>query len=164
MSELNHLASSIERAFSNPEVTSFAHFVTVTDGLSAAQAASVPMQRFNSVWAVVNHVALWQDALRAALLGQSLDLAAWGLTEIGPGWPALGEVTDAAWLAARQRALDINHGLAVAIAALGDELAEQPLEHFFSVPAYGAILSIYAHNSYHTAEITCIRHMQGFWV
>jgi DinB superfamily len=164
MSELNHLASSMEMAFSNPESTSFAHFVIVSDGLTAAQAASVPMPRFNSVWAVTNHVALWQDLLRAGLLGQPLNLAAWGLSEIGAGWPALGEVTDAAWLAARQRALDINHELAVAIQALGEDQLEQPLAHFFNVPAQAAILSIFSHNSYHTAEIISIRHMQGFWV
>lgn len=164
MSAIQQLASAVEAHFSNPEAAAFAHFVTVTDGLSVQQAAAVPAERFNSVWAVVNHTAFWQDFLRTALQGEELDLPAWGLTEVGPGWPPLGELSEANWQAARQRALDVNHALSQAIANLRAEQLEQPLSGFFNVIAQQAILSIYAHNSYHTAEITGIRHMQGLWV
>lgn len=164
MSTIQQLADAVENHFSHPEASAFAHFVTVTDGLSAQQASVVPAERFNSVWAVVNHTALWQDVLRTALQGEQLDLTAWGLKEIGPGWPPLGEISDANWQAARQRALNINHALAQAIANFTDVQLEQPLAGFFNVPAHQAILSIYAHNSYHTAEIISIRHMQKLWV
>jgi hypothetical protein len=164
MSTIKQLASTVEAHFTNPEAAAFAHFVTVTDGLSAQQAAAVPAERFNSVWAVVNHTAFWQDLLRTALQGEMIDLAAWGLSEIGPGWPPVGEVSNSNWQAARQRALDVNHALAQAIANLGEVQLEQPLASFFNLSAHEAILSIYAHNSYHTAEIIGIRHMQGLWV
>ena len=59
MSEVQHLAYVVENHFSNPQASSFAHFVTVSDGLSAEQAAKVPGERFNSVWGVVNHIAFW---------------------------------------------------------------------------------------------------------
>ena len=164
MSTIQQLASAVEAHFSNPEAAAFAHFVTVTDGLTAQQAAAVPAERFNSVWAVVNHTALWQDFLRTALQGEQIDLEAWGLTEVGQGWPPLGAITEVNWQAARQRALDVNHALGQAIANLRAEQLEQPLSGFFNVIAHQAILSIYAHNSYHSAEITGIRHMQGLWV
>lgn len=164
MSTIQQLASALETHFSNPEAAAFAHFVTVTDGLTAQQAATVPAERFNSVWAVVNHTAFWQDVLRTALQGEQIDLEAWGLTELAPGWPPLAPINDANWQAARQRALDVNHDLGQAIANLSTDQLEQPLSGFFNVIAHQAILSIYAHNSYHTAEITGIRHMQGLWV
>jgi hypothetical protein len=63
MSEAQHLADSLERLFSNPKSGVFAPFITVTDGLTAAQAATVPAPRFNSVWAVVNHVWFWEETL-----------------------------------------------------------------------------------------------------
>ena len=103
MSEVQHLADVVENHFSNPESSTFVHFVTITDGLSAEQAAKVPAERFNSVWGVVNHVAFWQEVTRLGLLNQQIDLAAWGLTEMGSGWAPLGEITDANWQAARQR-------------------------------------------------------------
>lgn len=164
MSEINHLATVVEQHFSNPEVSSFVHFVTVTDGLSGEQAAATPGPRFNSVWAVVNHVALWMDVLRASIVGESVDLPAWGLTEMGGGWPPVGQVSDTNWLAARQRALDLNHAFAEAIRTMDEAMLEQPSEQFWGQPPYQAILAIYSHNSYHTAEIISIRHMQGLWI
>ena len=164
MSAVTHLSNVVVGHFSRAEAGAFAHFVTATDGLTGAQAAQVPAERFNSVWAVTNHTAIWQDALRAALVSEELDLATWNLQEMGPGWPPLGEITDTNWEAARQRALDVNQELAAAIALLDEGTLEKPLPNFFNIAAHDAILSIYAHNSYHTAEIIATRHMLQLWV
>ena len=83
MSEVQHLAYVVENHFSNPQASSFAHFVTVSDGLSAEQAAKVPGERFNSVWGVVNHIAFWQEVTCLALRGQQINLADWNLSEMG---------------------------------------------------------------------------------
>ena len=164
MSEVSHLAEAVENHFSSPKASSFVHFVTVSDGLTGAQAAQAPAERFNSVWAVTNHVAFWMDVTRASLVGEQVDLAVWGLSEMGSGWPPLGQVNDASWQAARQRALDVNHALASAIRTLNDESLAQPSEQTWGQPPYQLILSIYSHNSHHTSEILCIRHMLGLWV
>lgn len=164
MSTATQLAKAVVEHFSTTESSSFTHFVVATDGLTGEQAATVPAERFNSVWAVVNHVAFWQDALRAALLGESLELATWGLEEWGPGWPPLGEITDENWQAARQRALDVNQALAQAIGNLVEAGLATALPSFFNISAQEAILSIYSHNSYHTAEIIGIRHILKLWV
>ena len=164
MSEIAHLAMIVERHFAEPEGGTFTAFVAATAGLTGEQAAKVPAPRFNSVWAVVNHIAFWMDVTRAGMIGQEIDLAAWGLTEMGGGWPPLGEVSDAAWLAARQRALDINHAFAEAVSTLDPATFDVPVAAFWNQPPRQAVLAIYAHNSYHTAEIICIRHMQELWV
>lgn len=162
MSEAQHLAYVVENHFSNPKTSAFAHFVTVTEGLTGAQAATSPRERFNSVWSVVNHVAFWQEATRLALLRQEINLAAWGLTEMGGGWPPLGEISDAHWQAARQRALETNRTFAQTIAGLTDEQLETEIAGVGR--AWQAILAIYSHNSHHTSEILSIRHMLGLWV
>lgn len=162
MSEVQHLAHVVENHFSNPKASAFAHFVTVTEGLTAAQAAQAPAERFNSVWGVVNHVAFWQEVTRLGLLGQSIDLADWGLTEMGNGWPPLGEISDVNWQVARQRALDSNRAFAQTIASLTDEQLHNDMT--WGGQIWQGILAIYSHNSYHTAEILSIRHMLGLWV
>lgn len=163
MSEAQHLADSLERLFSHPASGVFAPFITVTDGLIAAQAASVPAPRFNSVWAVVNHVWFWEETLLRLLRGQSATHQELG-AETEHGWPTAGSPTDdAAWQAARTRALATNAELARHIRSLNDEEIAQPLEAWGTVRAR-AVLSILAHDSYHTCEIISLRHMQGWWV
>ncbi len=162
MSEVQHLAYVVENHFSNPQASSFAHFVTVSDGLSAEQAAKVPGERFNSVWGVVNHIAFWQEVTCLALRGQQINLADWNLSEMGSGWPPLGELSDTNWQVARQRALDGNHAFAQAIAALSDDDLQNEMP--WGGKVWQGIYAIYAHNSHHTSEILSIRHMLGFWV
>ncbi len=80
------------------------------------------------------------------------------------GWPPVGEVSDANWQASRQKALDSNHQLAEAIAAVPDAQLEARLPGWFNAITQEAILGIHGHISYHTAEIVTIRHMQGLKV
>lgn len=156
------MASAVKNHFSNSdmkETAGFAHFVTVTDGLTGRQAATIPAERFNSVWAVVNHLTSLQDKVAGALRGE--------LTVTptpGKSWLPLGEVNDANWLAARQRALDSNRRLSEAIAGLSDAQLRERLPGWFNYVAVQAIVKVHAHLGYHTAEIVAIRHMQGLWV
>jgi hypothetical protein len=75
MSELNHLANVIEQHFANVPFSSFVHFIVVSDGLTGEQAAHVIGERFNSIWAITNHMAFWMDYTRAAFLDKDVDTA-----------------------------------------------------------------------------------------
>lgn len=154
------IASAVEQHFSEPFGTGgFVPFVAATDGLTGQQAAAVPAERLNSVWAVVNHLIYSQDGFCRGLLGE--------LTEqpsMEQGWPPLGEINDANWQAARQKALDSNHRLAEVIGALKDTQLEETVPLLWNLETKQIILAIDAHLSYHTAEIVTIRHMQGLWV
>jgi hypothetical protein len=57
MSELHRLAHVIEHHFASVPSSSFVHFVVVSDEFTGEQAAYVPGERFNSIWAITNHVA-----------------------------------------------------------------------------------------------------------
>ncbi|MCB0011707.1 MAG: DinB family protein [Anaerolineales bacterium] len=164
MSELRHLAETIEKHFVTAPASSFLHFVVVSDGLSGEQAAQVPQAGFNSIWAITNHMAFWMDATRTAFLGEDVDLATWDLAEIGKGWPPIGDSSTVAWLAARQRAFDCCQALAAVIPTLDIDTLHLPQQRLYGGTPHQAILSIYGHNCYHTAEILTVRHMLGLWV
>jgi len=62
MLEAQHLADALQGLVANPEQGFFTAFTVATDGLTAAQAMAIPAPRFNSIWAVVNHVRFWQES------------------------------------------------------------------------------------------------------
>jgi DinB superfamily len=112
MSEATHFATALTEYFANPDNGAFASFTAATDGLTAAQAAAVPGERMNSVWAVVNHVWFWNEGPRRKLLGQAFEPADLGAPDWS-GWPPAGDPSDeAAWQAARARAIDANAAFA----------------------------------------------------
>src|SRR5579859_2511295 len=160
MSEARHMAEALEVLFTSSAHGWFSPFVTATEGLTAAQAATVPAERFNSVWAVVNHVSYWQEAT----LRQLQQLPADESGDDGSGWPPAGEAGDeAGWRRDRTRAIEANGALARYVAGLtDDELNSAIGEGDEWNTRRHVVYSMIAHNSYHTCEITTIRHMQGW--
>jgi hypothetical protein len=162
MSEANHLATALSEYFRNPENGAFADFSAATDGLTAAQAAAVPGERMNSVWAVVNHVWFWNEAPLRKLRGEQVDPADLGAADWS-GWIPAGDPSDdAAWHAARARALEANTAFAAAVAELTPEQLAADLPGWGA--AHGIVQGMLAHNAYHTGEIITIRHIQKLWV
>jgi hypothetical protein len=163
MSEAQHLAEALKRLYWGPALGVFASFETATDGLRARQSATVPTARFNSVWAIANHVWYWQEALHCLLLGQTYSHSALGAPD-DSGWPPVDDPDDeAAWQADRQRALSVNTALANFVEQMPDRELESTLPLWAGAKHRG-IQSIIAHNSYHTCEIISVRHMQGLWL
>lgn len=134
-------------------------FAVATDGLMGQQAANIPSDGLNSVWAIVNHLIYLQDNLRMALLNEAIEHPS-----MVAMWSPIGEVTDENWELSRQKALDSNRQLAEVVAKLGDEELDVALPMWFNIVTRHAILTIYSHLSYHSAEIVTLRHMQGLRV
>jgi hypothetical protein len=162
MSEVQHLAEALPRYFSHPRVGAFANFILATDGLTAAQASNVPLQGFNSIWAIVNHVWFWQEAALRTLRKQPVAPELLGAADWS-GWPVAGDSNDdAAWLAARERALAVNAELAAHIGGLDEAGSTEEFENWG--PAHSIAQSMLVHNAYHTCEIISVRHLQGLWL
>jgi hypothetical protein len=89
MSEATYIAEALKQLFTSATPGWFSPFITATDGLTAEQAATVPAPRFNSVWAVVNHVRYWQEAALLQLQQLPVDGALLG-SDDGSGWPPHG--------------------------------------------------------------------------
>jgi hypothetical protein len=76
--EAEHLSDAVRAFFVMNDHGLFTSFSTAVAGLTAAQAAAIPAPRFNSVWAVVNHVRFWQEVTLLRLRGQPVDRTALG--------------------------------------------------------------------------------------
>jgi uncharacterized damage-inducible protein DinB len=164
MSEGKNLGEALELLFTSSTPGWFTPFVAAIDGLSAAQAAAVPADKFNSVWGVVNHVRFWQEVALKQLQGQPVDYTELGSAD-GSGWPPVGDANDeAAWQAARTRVAEANKALAKYVAGLNDPaLGESVSDNAQWNTRRHLIQSMIAHNSYHTCEVISIRHMQGLF-
>lgn len=161
MKESEHLSKSLTGFFTDPDNGWFLPFIKVIQGLSAEEAAIVPAKRFNSVWAVVNHVCFCQERILLQLQGKPE-----GDQALKPGedWPRIGDPMDeAAWQAACQKVVAGNQELAGAIAGLADGDLDQANGEG-EPEQWQLIQGVLAHNSYHTCEIISIRHMQGMWL
>ena len=91
MSEGQHLAEALEQLFTSSTPGWFTPFVEVYAGLTAEQAASVPAERFNSIWGVVNHVRFWQEVALRELQNLPVDYAELGSSD-GSGWPPIAKL------------------------------------------------------------------------
>jgi hypothetical protein len=157
-----HLREGLIEAFNSASPSAFAPFGAATDGISAAQAAAVPGERLNSIWAVVNHLWFWNEVPARMLRGEPVEPDELGAAD-WQGWPPIGDPADEqAWQAARARALAAH---AVFAATVG-ELSPETLAADFAGwgPTWAIIQGMFAHNSYHIGEIVTLRHLQGLWV
>ncbi|NNJ11872.1 DinB family protein [Chloroflexales bacterium ZM16-3] len=163
MSEAQHLADSLTSYFNSDKLIAFAPFSVATNDLTAAQAAHVPAERFNSVWAIVNHVWFWNEVPLRMLRGEAVEPKDLG-AEDWSGWPSIGDpADDAAWQTARQRCLEANAAFAAFVAEMDEAALEREVAPGWG-PAHGIIQGMIAHNSYHTNEVISVRHMQGLWL
>ena len=134
-------------------------FAAATAGLTGQQAATIPAEGLNSVWAVVHHITWLQSHFMKALQNEPPG-------PVSAVWPSPGEieVSDENWESARQMALDLNRQLAQKIANLTDEQFAEGLSNWSNIMTFEAIVTLYGHINYHTAEIVTIRHIQGLRV
>lgn len=162
MSDGRYFADAVEQLFSSTTPGWFTPFVAVLEGLSAQQAAVVPAEGFNSIWAVVNHVRFWQAAALCQLQHLPVDYPSLGSVDES-GWPPVGDATDeTAWQAAQKQVREANEQLARYISDLTDaDLDETVSDNAEWNTRRHLIQSMIAHNSYHTCELISIRHLQG---
>jgi hypothetical protein len=155
-----NMALPLHHYFAEPH-GAFLNFAAATDGLTAEQALQVPREKFNSIWQVVNHVCFWLEA--SVLLVQESDATPQTPGLQTGGWYAPESATDAEWLALRQQTLDMNKRLSDTIAALDAESLYRVRPPWQQSP-FQIAQGMLAHNSYHTAEVISLRHLQGWWV
>ena len=125
------------------------------------QAAAQPVPGGHSVWALVLHMTAWTNEVRRRLAGHPPAEPAEG------DWPAVTEVSAAAWEAARQ-------GLATAHAQLMAELESLPDARWqervgesrdpalgTGIDIEGMIVGLAQHDAYHTGQIATLLRAAG---
>jgi hypothetical protein len=161
MNESQHLSEAIDGYFTDPHNEWFLQFTGVIQGLTAEQAATVPAPRFNSVWAVVNHLWVCNQRVLLLLQNQPADRSVLGVVD---DWPPIENPMDEnAWQADCQRLLAVHRELVKTVASISAEGLCQPIQNGWS-ERWKVLQGVLAHNSYHTCEIISIRHIQGLWI
>ena len=161
MSEAEHLADALRGLFSNPQHGWFTPISVSIQGINAQQAATTPRERFNSVWAIVNHLRFWQDFVRLRLQGQEVDREALGAEN---GWPAIPRsITQQEWEKSYEQVLRANEELADLVATLSDHDLARPYAEGRALRSQ-LVHGVISHNCYHSCEIVSVRHMLGLWL
>jgi len=126
-------------------------------GVTARQAAWTPSPERNSIWKIVEHLALWKEEGMRHILAQPPRPAGWAKEH---DWPSIGEVSDARWQAAVRRLIDAHAAVRAALAARPDLDLNTPTDGG-TVPIIGTIRGLILHDSYHCGQVCYLRAMQG---
>ncbi|MBP8997519.1 MAG: DinB family protein [Anaerolineaceae bacterium] len=158
MSESEHLAQALTDLLLEEENGWFLSVFPALEGLSAAQAAQSPGEKFNSPWAIVRHMTYWMTAVLYRL--QELDPS----TRLGEDWLPLSDPdSEEAWAMDKARLAEITRELADLVRRTDSDWLEQMYRE--GRPSRRQVIQgLIGHNCYHTNEIISMRHMLGYWL
>jgi uncharacterized damage-inducible protein DinB len=111
--------------------------------VSWRQAAAKPIPAAHSIWEIVLHIAVWADVGRRRASGERVEPTP------AEDWPAVGEISDAAWRGAIEH---LVHNEA-SLAALIDTSSDDQL----SATNYVLLHGVVQHNAYHAGQIALLK-------
>lgn len=120
------------------------------EGVTLAMASRKPNSQSNSIWAIVLHMAVWNENMVQRVRTGEKTRPAEG------AWPPLPQTrTEAEWEQAKQRLFN-------SIEALGQMIDHEPLENVIASP-YGIpdLVCRSVHMAYHIGQITTLRGVFG---
>jgi uncharacterized damage-inducible protein DinB len=122
------------------------------DGVRAEQATARPLTGAHNIWELVQHIAVWEDAVRRRLAGDRAQI-----TLASPqDWPPAGEASEAAWQQAKTALDRVHEALREAIARVPESRLDEPiLEGMSSV--YVTLHGIIHHDLYHAGQIAILK-------
>jgi uncharacterized damage-inducible protein DinB len=125
--------------------------------LTAAQAAWVPAPGRNSIWKIVEHVALWKEEGARRIMGADPRPAGW---EKDNDWRSIGEATAERWGVALQRLRAAHTSVVAELATRRDVDLNSPPPGS-RLPLLATIRGLVVHDSYHCGQICSLRALQG---
>jgi uncharacterized damage-inducible protein DinB len=161
MSEGKHLSDALTGLISNPENGWFTPVIEAIKGLTGEQASKIPMEGFNSIWAIIDHMSYWQMFTLHRLRGESVEHLE---DDPSRNWSNVYRpFDDREWQASCERLVSSNKELAETVYQYTDDEMDMP--YMEGRPKrYQVIQGIIAHNCYHTNEVITTRHMLGLWL
>jgi hypothetical protein len=147
MTEVGHIADDLRRGYD--EAWYGPSLEQLLGAFTPEQAAARPLPNRHSAWEVVLHLAANIDWVRHRLCGRAVELSA------AEDWPAIGEVSAAAWGAARDRLEASHRELLRLVEQLGDrQLADTVPGRTY--PVHVMLLGIAGHNAYHAGQLALL--------
>lgn len=118
--------------------------------VTAEAAAARPLAGAHTIWEIVRHIAVWEEAVRRRLEGEAAALSP------AEDWPPVSDTSEAAWRNAVAALEDGHQQLREAIARRADvELNEIVAGQRYSV--YFMLHGVIQHNLYHAGQIALLK-------
>ncbi len=158
MKETARIADQIRRTVRGPAWHG-PSILEVLRGVTAKQAAAKPIAGWKSIWELVLHVTVWQDAVRARLGGRFPNIRIGGPKD----WPRAPRPTADAWRASVAKLRRSNDALVKAARACPEETLDRPLRRGAS-SGYFQLHGAAQHNLWHAGEMAALKRAQGLAV
>ena len=152
-SEATGIADQLRRAFEG-SAWHGPSLLELLEDVDAAMAAARPLPKVHSIWELVLHIAVWDNAASRRLRGEKSQPT--GLAN----FPLVSAPTESAWRRAVSKTRRIHEALVKTVAALPDSrLGERvPGKRYdFSHMLYGVV----QHELYHAGQIAILKKAQG---
>ncbi|MEO5897538.1 MAG: DinB family protein [Vicinamibacterales bacterium] len=156
MHEIARIVDQLERAYSG-DPWHGSPLSQILDGVTHTAASEQPIRDGHTIWELVSHIAAWKNEVRHRLSGVAAAAPREG------DWPPVGEVTEDAWLQARER-LDLAHRLLVSAVREFPEakLYEGTNDHRdaalgIGVTYYELLHGLVQHDVYHSGQIALLK-------
>jgi uncharacterized damage-inducible protein DinB len=149
MSESERITDQLKRAFEGPAWHGASVLETLA-GITAAQAARRPIAAAHSIWELVLHMTVWEDAVRRRALGEKYN------PTDEQDWPKVTDTSEAAWQEAIARLKSGHQALRGVVAAFDPERLEAPLVpggNTGYVQFHGAV----QHDLWHAGQIMVLK-------
>ncbi len=149
MTEIERISEQLKRAFEGgawhgPSVKE------VLEGVTAEKAAARPVPGAHSIWELVLHIAVWEDAVRRWVSGDTADVPD------EKNWPKLKDTSASAWKKALEDLEKRHMQLRQTISRLSDGELDKVLKHP-KPTVYDLLHGAIQHDLYHAGQIAVLK-------
>lgn len=154
MSEAARIADQLGRAF-NGDAWHGDSVFEILDGVTAVQAAARPIKNAHSIWELVLHIAAWDGAVLRQLSAAAVELSD------AENFPAVADVSEAAWRKTLAEVSRVHQELVKTVAALPDSRLDQtvPGKEGAHYTFYYMLHGVVQHGLYHAGQIALLKKM-----
>jgi len=151
MTEIERILDQLKRAYEGgawhgPSVRE------VVEGVTAQQAHARPLPNGHTIYELVRHIAVWEDAGRRRSEGDPADIA----ISSPEDWPPPNDTSEAAWEQAKA-ALDRGHqALVEAITRVDESRLDEPIVEGKS-SVYVTLHGVIQHDLYHAGQMAILK-------
>jgi uncharacterized damage-inducible protein DinB len=152
MSETSRMADQLRRAFKG-EAWHGPSVLEILDGVDAKTAAARPIDGAHSIWEIVVHIAVWDDAGRRRIAGEVVQPTA------DQDWPSITDFSEAGWKRTLQQLRQTHENLVKAVTSFSDSRLEDRVpgkeQKFYNF--YYMLHGIAQHELYHAGQIAILK-------
>lgn len=117
--------------------------------VDAETARERPVPSAHSIWEIVLHISGWHDVVRRRLEGESVEEPDEG------DWPDVGDASDAAWQATRERLAEKHSSLLAVVGGLQADASDP--ERARAASDYEQVIGQLQHVAYHSGQIAILK-------